>query len=459
VPQINTVETYTQDISADYETTRSYVRHRCETMHEWKSTLKYVADAEDEEWLENNVKFGGKQDDGPSLSLDQLERILDLLEKETGFNAIITSHQAESTVLMKLPDIVVSFQRGTSSSVSFKQVLHDTYSYWVAKRSKLKRPLLRRFWPVTSSDDTNPHLVFRPFDKEKYRLRKKRQNDLEAFQKMKQLRSDFDSLRAVLDLVKKREELQLLQVKLQVDRFYQHLYDCIDSSGKPRVSRSIHIEEARESLHVPVLFDIQTGRRKRATMDRSKNGSSQSLVDSRSHKRSRTESMVDTKFSNIAGQNQGEPAPSFLDPLATRSSCSTNYLNRFPPIESAQVRSVYFKHRPRVGRGGRVCIDRIPIPRSQIAPITFLRAGLPMQSSKSNTHNLLDLLPQPLDRVLVKRRIEALCVAALSEDHDAKSTPVGVDSGNDGDEIIVRAEDWLETDDQIWGEERSSLDP
>ena len=39
---------------------------------------------------------------------------------------------------------------------TIKHVITDVYNYWVSRRSKLKRPLLRRFWPVTSGNDTNP---------------------------------------------------------------------------------------------------------------------------------------------------------------------------------------------------------------------------------------------------------------------------------------------------------------
>lgn len=48
-----------------------------------------------------------------------------------------------------------------------KQIVQEVYQYWVSKRQRYKKPLLRRFWPVTSINDTNPHLVFRPREKER----------------------------------------------------------------------------------------------------------------------------------------------------------------------------------------------------------------------------------------------------------------------------------------------------
>ena len=75
------------------------------------------------------------------------------------------------------------------------------HQYWLAKRSKLGKPLLRRFWPKTAPTDTNPHCVFRPREKERYKLRKHRKNDVDAFRKLQQLRRDFEAARELCNLV------------------------------------------------------------------------------------------------------------------------------------------------------------------------------------------------------------------------------------------------------------------
>ena len=56
--------------------------------------------------------------------------------------------------------------------------------YWLKKRQRLGKPILRRFWPATSPTDSNPHCVFRPREKERYSLRKQRKNDVDAFRKL-----------------------------------------------------------------------------------------------------------------------------------------------------------------------------------------------------------------------------------------------------------------------------------
>ena len=171
------------------------------------------------------------QPPSPTLPLHHFEHMLDVLEKATGFETIITQGEAERLILAKIPEVSrifarkkpVASPRGSprasphpgaslsspkndhpSNAVTARKVISEVYNYWVSKRSKLKKPLLRKYWPVTSANDTNPHLVFRPREKEKYKLRKKRTNDMEAYRKMRRLREDFHRLRTLLDMVVRR---------------------------------------------------------------------------------------------------------------------------------------------------------------------------------------------------------------------------------------------------------------
>jgi len=175
----------------------------------------------------------------------------------------------------------------------------------------------------------------------------------------------------------------------------------------------------------------------------------------------------------IAGQNNGELAPSFLQPLATRESYTTTWEGSVPHVttivDGQPMNTSHFRHRPRVGRGGRLCIDRVPLPMGpNIAPITYFRAGGRPSVSLESKERLLDLLPPPIDKVKLSRRIEEICLGALKEDCDANAngpsnTPVNANvedvDDNDGVEVLVKMKDWLNTDDQLWGEERYAIGP
>lgn len=495
VPKIRTVEAYKTDIPANYVCPKSFVRNLRPTQQELKDNTEYVIDAEDEVWLLNNAKFGGasaqtsldrkrkageEQKVTVQLPLEMLEAMLDLMEKATAFEAIIAMDRAEKIIAQKLPQLYHMYPvKARAGVVTIKHVLTDVYNYWVSKRSKLKRPLLRRFWPVTSSDDTNPHLVFRPREKEKYKLRKKRQDDMDAYRKLKQLKQDFYHVRVLLDLVKQREELNRSLVILQKEWFEQKIYDAVDTSGAPRISFDFESDKHDELLIFGQSFDSQEGWK---SNKRSRRGNQSGRLSSRSTSPVPDISMVTIDGKNtgpgghdasiIAGQNHGEPAPNFLHPLITRESYTTSWDNAVPHVTSYvdahPLPTFRFRHRPRVGRGGRLCIDRMPMQiDSNMTPSTFFRAGNGHVSTNKPKQRLLDLLPQPIDRPALSRRIENICLTALKEDYDSAAATAGLSGSastvdaeeNDGEVVVVKVADWLNTDEQLWGEERFSIGP
>ena len=350
------------------------------------------------------------------------------------------------------------FSPSISSTFTCHTHSHAT-QYWVQKRSKLKRPLLRRFWPVTSTDDTNPHLVFRPREKEKYKLRKKRQNDMDAYNKMKQLRSDFDNLKAVLQLVKKREELNRLHLQLQVELFEQRLYDAIDTTGQPRPS-NLTRSTVKEGLQVPSFFDVHGRRAKRPRV-----GSTTPITMPVSTSTTALPAAPEGGPRNVAGHNHGTPAPHFLQPLYSRETYTTSWADAVPYVETyvdAHAQPTFrYRHRPRVGRGGRVVLDRVPVEhdpeRHGQRPLTVFTAGKGLRPHRGQAARLLDLLPRPLDHLSLRRRVEEICIAGIQQDYQVRMLPPangGDPEDNDADEVVVRTSDWNDTDGQLWGEER-----
>jgi enhancer of polycomb-like protein len=524
VPQIKLVENYDTDIPDDYEIKSSYVRYHRPFMADWMEAVDYIADVEDETWLANNPKFGGADNaihdqvtDAATTSLTEttkninnkdssssrivdtntnntqqlplfmFEHIMDVLEKATGFDAIVSSFQAEQLIAEKVPGFTQLYPvktgrvaSGKADIVTSKHVVTEIYNYWVNKRSKLKRPLLRRYWPVTSTDDTNPHFVFRPREKEKYKLRKTRRNDMLSFQKMKQMRQDFDNLRHILELVRKREQVYRAQVQMQCEWFQQKLFDMIDTSGKPRKTSTLLVKKRDIDMvmtSIPTYFDHHYSGAKR-----SKRAGRRGSTESRSVSPVPTTasiSKVDPESSGtasadaaprvVAGQNLGQPAPSFLDPLYTRESYVTSWNNAVPHvtsyIESHALPTNRFRHRPRVGRGGRLCIDRLPCPsHPDITPLTFFTAGKGLARQESQKHHsytpLVDLLPEPLDAKAISRRIEEMSVAALQEEIELSTGELPATEDNSTtDLVLVKMDKYLETDEQLWGEERFSFGP
>lgn len=526
VPTITNVVNYERDIPATYQVPRSFVRYQRPRLEDAETTVEYNVDEEDEKWLAENLLFGTKKNIKKkkganhaeeiatlteesatggetsdeealakklTLSLRMFEHMLDLMEHATGLETIITRVQAERLIVVKIPQLLQIFgsahtgpahnqeQKRCKNSLNVKTVIMDVYNYWVNKRSKLKKPLLRKYWPVTASNDTNPHMVFRPREKEKYKLRKKRQNDPEAFKKIKQLRIDFTKIRALLDLVKKREELNKVVLDMQCDWFEQRVYEMIDTSALPRESDRLSHDEVETVLNVPKLFDthgLDRGKKKKRKRSSSAKSSRIFPLNVGGTTTSNTEVVISKKTNPIAKKSrriaadQSHP-PSFLYPLKTRETYVTSWENAVPFIttyvDSNPTETTRFRHRPRIGRGGRVIIDRLPQPGNPMDPprnVYTIGEGTKMETSISKpVGRMLDLLPEPLDVDVVRRRIEQISAAALDEDDgrtmkssapalpSSSNNGILIDDVNDTEAVLVKMSDWTETDEPIFGQE------
>ena len=85
-----------------------------------------------------------------------------------------------------------------------------------------------------------------------------------------------------------------------------------------------------------------------------------------------------------------------------------------------------------------------------------------MHFSLNPKRSLLELLPKPLNHSAISRRIEALSVAAIKEDVEARNlnaVAAGDLEENEVDAVIVGLNEWLETDEQQWGDERYVIGP
>lgn len=93
-----------------------------------------------------------------------------------------------------------------SAHSTVRRIIEDVTKWWTEKRTKLKKPLLRRFWQPTAPGDRDPHHTFRvQAEKEQYRLRRTRKNDADTLYKLKSLVEDVGAATGLLDLVRARE--------------------------------------------------------------------------------------------------------------------------------------------------------------------------------------------------------------------------------------------------------------
>ena len=80
---------------------------------------------------------------------------------------------------------------------------------------------------------------------------------MDAYRKLQRLKQDFHHVCILLDLVRRREELNRSLVQLQKDWFRHKPYDCVDTSGLPRISPDLRRDELEAESNVPKYFNIQ----------------------------------------------------------------------------------------------------------------------------------------------------------------------------------------------------------
>ena len=172
-------------------------------------------------WLRKNKLYGDAAPESKRISLDLFERMIDCTEKYCG------EHHTEPTAVGAdafdhSQDILETLfiQKLQFNRVDSHEVCKHVLEYWKKKRKELGKPLLRRYWPLTNVNDTNPNLVFRPRGKvrmknetdsqdEHYRLRKKTKPNEEIVERMVELRGNLEEARTLCQLTHQREQLKL----------------------------------------------------------------------------------------------------------------------------------------------------------------------------------------------------------------------------------------------------------
>jgi len=368
-------KSYVQMVSNAFVQPAAYVHvHRADVQAEGM-VPEYELTVEDDVWLSKHAKLG--------LTETTMENIINALEFTTGFSA-------PATVAQALPALD---RFGVAAS---KQAIDEVAQYWLNKRNRLRKPLLRRFWPVTGSDDTNPLLTFRPREKERYQLRKKRVNDPESFEKMQRLLGDFELVRDLVELVWRREKMFRLETDLMQAEYLERLalLDPSQQAAGPRprpacldqpLAELLQVElDAVEDMDQSVRSTPPPDYHRRFTSDRKRHRASAPSSESAAQPHRKRDAIVagesyedDSAPAVPLYLAEGFVAPPVVDlvelvchyppPFAVArpvlvSASNPSTSSSLPSAMSATSR--HWRHplklvcRPRVGRLGRVMVDR-----------------------------------------------------------------------------------------------------
>ncbi|XP_017776540.1 PREDICTED: enhancer of polycomb homolog 1 isoform X2 [Nicrophorus vespilloides] len=202
VSDIPQQEVYDKLYPANYKQPRQLIHMQPFTMEQ--DIPDYDMDSEDERWLDLQAK---------KLDLNPLkfEEMMDRLEKNSG--QTVVSLQEAKALLKEDDDLIIA-----------------VFDYWLNKRLTL-HPLLLAVKTEHRSGTAvnNPYLAFRRRT-EKMQTRKNRKNDETSYEKMLKLRRDLTRAVTLLEFIKRREKMKREYLHLTVEVFEKR-YTAKDFSG------------------------------------------------------------------------------------------------------------------------------------------------------------------------------------------------------------------------------------
>lgn len=155
VPTVKVVELQETGYKPNFKYPKGFIRWKGITYEEEKTRIDYDIEEDDIDWL-NKINSESQI----KLTEDELEKIIDRLEKATGFSQTLVPLNTVYEILPEFKDKA--------------DLLKKAYVYWRQKRMSrvgkyypCGRPLIQNFEVDPDPDDTNPYVAFRPRVSEK----------------------------------------------------------------------------------------------------------------------------------------------------------------------------------------------------------------------------------------------------------------------------------------------------
>lgn len=351
-PDIKIVAGYDEEVmTKPFLRPTAYIRYKELSHEEWLQKTEYDLDPEDAKFIRQtnaNKKI---------LSDNKFEKIIDRCEKEAariGYK-IPSIHAIEVLV----PDIP-------------SEVVNLVYHYWIKKRERNNnQPLITDLIEPPDPEDPNPYKPFRKRTEEfRQSQRVRRKNDLPALLKMRQLRHEMERARTLLEQIKKREKLKKdrLEVFAQIFELQceqVHNLDFDDSLGllSPAPVTTARQKKLKEKIENGANFRISS----------MKSDSKEDIFyyeekdDMGVEIPGDEEKLESSDYSPSEGEEELHiPRPQLKKPSETFETYPPRLQKMYTENQDAPfaIKPPPFRGRVRVGRGGRIIIDRTSVNRT-----------------------------------------------------------------------------------------------
>jgi hypothetical protein len=178
------------------------------------------------EWLKAFNSELKRSEKGAALTEDDMEALIDLFEKESGKitlrNELMSSDdKIDPTNYFTLAQAMIA--AATRLNIKGKPV-ESVYSYWISKRKRLGKSLMRIFQEPPPKNNTDPHVAFRPrVEGRRISKRNPRKDDTSGYVKMIYLKRDFQRVLDIIEQQQLRDNAKYNQVLLNTQAFDEKL--------------------------------------------------------------------------------------------------------------------------------------------------------------------------------------------------------------------------------------------
>lgn len=360
-PEVRVVPSFSRDYLPVVKIPATYIRREGGIESREAEVIDYDLDKEDVEWLNS---FNGSSN---KLSAEKFEKLLWKLEMACARaleRALATTGAAPSERWSAAAVACIDYLKKEDALTILQKcvggrpiTLQTVYDYWASKRKKTGKPLLRCLQAPTSASDTNSYNVFRPREKvNRPQTRRRRENSMECLEKLKTIKDNLYHAMEMAKLTLWREnkkatmkrvdvELQTLQMKLHM--LPQQMHEGIEAQSMQRL-QDLFVSSSEYESRDP-HFRPSTVKRKRDDFEE-----------------------MNYDLVSALGEPPAPLEPDMVFTLPVKLEKLNQHLLRPSCLDNCVCRA-------RVGRGGRVVIDRCSLPTSEPLPTSDLQDGDTLQ--------------------------------------------------------------------------------
>ncbi|KAI7831154.1 enhancer of polycomb-like-domain-containing protein [Gamsiella multidivaricata] len=300
----------------------------------------YNMDEEDEKWLkEFNEKRAAEEE---KLDEDHFELIMWQFEKIT--NERVPYLQLDTNQIPTFDDLKATFT--VPQLLAVRNIASAVYPWWQERRikrgGKVITPQLK--FEEVVRNEADPYLCFRR--RESKPIRKTRRTDQQSIEKLRKLRMEMESARSLLEMVSRREKVRkeslvlehmIFDQRCKVREYRRNLGIKDDDDDLQHQKKKMRkMGETSATIRIPLNFKDRDSMSSHD--DSKKDRSGLSSIESELAKRREDDVGWEDLTDNPSQQ-------SF--PVHVSQQC-------FKPLRASK--DVYFRRR--IGRGGRIHIDR-----------------------------------------------------------------------------------------------------